>query len=181
MLTALGLDPVTYQPRADAVTVPTRWLQEPPASQPTGERVQIALGVWIVRYRHWAAPGSLDTAAELPDLPDADPPLSRSPRYPTPGWKRRGLCSSLPLDLMDPLFFGTEDRQAPEDLIVAVETARRVCALCQVDSECLTYALTHDMRYGVWAGSSGRQREKMRTRIEAGETTVEKEVARWLG
>src|SRR6478609_8938476 len=65
------------------------------------------------------------------------------------GWKFRGLCSKLPLDLSDPLFFGVEGNVPPEGLIVAVNAARRICAQCPVARTCLTDALLSDHRYGV--------------------------------
>ena len=112
MLATLGSSPVSLQPKSEAQTTRLRWFSSPPVSPGCGERVQLSVGVWIVRYRHWVRPGSLDTAAELPDPPDADPPASRSPRYSPASWQRRALCRRLPLDLTDPLFFGTEKRQA---------------------------------------------------------------------
>ena len=150
MLSTLTTTPTSVTTRGVGVVVfvRTRWQSSIPARS--------------VRSR------GLDTAAELPDRPDVDPAPPRSARYGSADWQRRGLCRRLPLDLSDPLFFGNEDRQAPEDLIVAVETARRVCARCPAAQDCLTYALTHDMRYGVWGGTSGKQREKMRLRLADG-------------
>ena len=89
------------------------------------------------------------------------------------GWKFRGLCSKLPLALSDPLFFGTEENVAPEGLITAINAARRVCASCPVARACLTDALLTDQRYGVRAGTSGRERGKLRLRIAAGATVTE--------
>ena len=89
------------------------------------------------------------------------------------GWKFRGLCSKLPLELSDPLFFGTEENVPPEGLIVAVNAARRVCAACPVARTCLTDALLTDQRYGVRAGTSGRERGKLRLRLAAGATIAD--------
>lgn len=36
--------------------------------------------------------------------------------------------------------------------------AKRVCAACEVRTECLQYALDHGERYGVWGGLSERER-----------------------
>ena len=154
MLFSLTATPTSLSSRGVgvAVFVHTRWLSAPPAKG---------------RSR------ALDTAAELPDSPDEDLRPPRSPRYGPGDWQRRGLCRRLPLELSDPLFFGNEDRQAPEDLIVAVETARRMCDHCPVPRDCLTYALSHDMRYGVWGGTSGKQREKMRVRMALGASVEE--------
>jgi WhiB family redox-sensing transcriptional regulator len=43
----------------------------------------------------------------------------------------------------------------------AVE-ARRVCAGCEVREECLEYALTTPIKFGIWGGRSERERKKMR-------------------
>jgi WhiB family redox-sensing transcriptional regulator len=171
MLATLGSVPVTHTPRDQALITAPRWFSTPPPRTGRAERQEVSLGVWVVRYRQNSKPGSFDTVAELPDAPDAEP-------RPVP-WKRRALCGSLPLELSDPLFFGTEDRQAPEDLIVAVETARRVCTICPVRRDCLSWALRNDMRYGVWGGTSGKQREKMRARLAAG-ASVQELVDEWL-
>jgi WhiB family redox-sensing transcriptional regulator len=45
--------------------------------------------------------------------------------------------------------------------------AKQVCAACDVRAECLEYALTNDIRQGIWGGLSAHQRrrlEQQRTR-----------------
>jgi WhiB family transcriptional regulator, redox-sensing transcriptional regulator len=157
MLSMLSTAPTTVSARGVGaiVFVRTRWLSNPPVRN--------------------TRTGPLDTAADLPDRLDDEPP----PRPRPTSWQRRGLCRKLPLDLSDPLFFGDEGQRAPEDLIVAVQTARRLCVQCPTRGECLTYALANDMRYGVWGGTSGKQREKMRLRLVAG-ASVEELVAECL-
>ncbi len=36
--------------------------------------------------------------------------------------------------------------------------AKAVCASCPVRSDCLEHARTHDERYGIWGGMTGRER-----------------------
>jgi WhiB family redox-sensing transcriptional regulator len=43
-------------------------------------------------------------------------------------------------------------------------SAKRVCAGCTVRAECLEYALTYDVRFGIWGGVSERERRRMRRR-----------------
>jgi hypothetical protein len=50
--------------------------------------------------------------------------------------------------------------------------ARALCASCPVQRICLTHALTKPENYGIWAGTSGRQRDKLIERIEAGESVA---------
>jgi WhiB family transcriptional regulator, redox-sensing transcriptional regulator len=44
----------------------------------------------------------------------------------------------------------------------AVDAARAVCSGCPVRSECLAYAISHSEHYGVWGGTSERQRRRIR-------------------
>jgi WhiB family redox-sensing transcriptional regulator len=47
--------------------------------------------------------------------------------------------------------------------------AKRVCGRCEVQPECLEYALDTRQRYGVWGGLSERERRKLLRPAEAGE------------
>ena len=40
--------------------------------------------------------------------------------------------------------------------------AKRICGLCPIRATCLEYALTHDMRFGVWGGLSEKERHALR-------------------
>ena len=64
-------------------------------------------------------------------------------------WMLTGLCRER-----DPSFFFPSDG-------VGVEQARRVCAGCPVQTECLEYALTYRIEHGVWGGASERQRRRI--------------------
>jgi WhiB family redox-sensing transcriptional regulator len=44
---------------------------------------------------------------------------------------------------------------------VGVDQARRVCAECPVQSECLEYALAYRIDHGVWGGCSERERRRI--------------------
>lgn len=43
-----------------------------------------------------------------------------------------------------------------------VAMAKRICARCPVQTQCLDYALTHMERFGVWGGTSPKQRQQLR-------------------
>ncbi len=60
----------------------------------------------------------------------------------------RGLDSSM--------FFPGHDGDA--------EPALRVCAGCPVRDECLEFALETRQRYGIWGGTTERQRRRMMRR-----------------
>lgn len=40
--------------------------------------------------------------------------------------------------------------------------ARPICRRCNVQAECLAYALEQDIRHGMWGGLSVRQRAELR-------------------
>jgi WhiB family redox-sensing transcriptional regulator len=44
----------------------------------------------------------------------------------------------------------------------SLEPAKRVCAECVVRDECLEHALAHGERFGVWGGTSERERRRIR-------------------
>jgi WhiB family redox-sensing transcriptional regulator len=65
-------------------------------------------------------------------------------------WQDRANCLGVNPDL----FF-------PERGASSVE-AKKVCAECVVRLECLDYALVHGEKFGIWGGTSERQRRRMR-------------------
>lgn len=67
-----------------------------------------------------------------------------------PAWHADALCREHP----EVNFFP----KTGEDL----RPARAVCGSCAVRAECLAYALTDSRLEGVWAGTSGRERRRLR-------------------
>jgi WhiB family transcriptional regulator, redox-sensing transcriptional regulator len=65
------------------------------------------------------------------------------------GWLARARCRGHPPGL----FF-------PSDA-AGVETARKICAACPVRAACLEYALTSQIKHGVWGGASERARRRI--------------------
>lgn len=49
----------------------------------------------------------------------------------------------------------------------STKAAKKICAACDVQLECLGYALENDERYGIWGGASPRERAAMRRRRES--------------
>lgn len=65
-------------------------------------------------------------------------------------WESQGACKG-----QDPkLFF--------PDRGVSSSVAKAICKECPVKQECLDFALTHNIDFGIWGGTSARQRGKMR-------------------
>lgn len=64
-------------------------------------------------------------------------------------WMAKGSCRDQPAAL----FFPSDG--------VGVEIARRICADCPVQAECLEYALENRIDHGVWGGASERERRRI--------------------
>jgi WhiB family redox-sensing transcriptional regulator len=77
-------------------------------------------------------------------------------------WRSVGACLSADPDLFFPI-----STKGPGDKQIA--RAKVICAGCQVKRECLEFAMTHDLTYGIWGGSTpeDRQRERRRKRRAA--------------
>jgi WhiB family redox-sensing transcriptional regulator len=67
---------------------------------------------------------------------------------PKMGWIDKAACRSF-----GEVFYRTEE----EDVL----RAKAICNTCRVKGECLTYALSHRERYGVWGGMTPYEREKV--------------------
>ncbi|HHW83759.1 MAG TPA: WhiB family transcriptional regulator [Actinomycetales bacterium] len=67
-------------------------------------------------------------------------------------WQDRALCAQT-----DPEAFFPEKGGSTRE-------AKRVCSSCEVRSECLSYALQNDERFGIWGGLSERERRRLRRR-----------------
>lgn len=68
-------------------------------------------------------------------------------------WIDKAECSGLVTNL----FYPEQGGAAKEQVL-----ARQVCARCPVQDECLEYALLAGERFGIWGGTSERQRRKIR-------------------
>jgi len=64
-------------------------------------------------------------------------------------WRASAVCTQT-----DPeLFFPEKGNRS--------RAAKGVCARCPVCKKCLEAALTHDRVYGVWGGTTERERRKL--------------------
>lgn len=66
------------------------------------------------------------------------------------GWVSDAVCGQTNPDAFYP------EKGGP------VHAAKAVCASCPVTEQCLQYALEHNERFGVWGGTSERERREMR-------------------
>lgn len=67
-----------------------------------------------------------------------------------PAWQAEGLCRVFP----DANWFPLRGESTAE--------AKRICLRCPVRAECLDYALTTRDKFGVWGGTSERERRHLR-------------------
>jgi WhiB family redox-sensing transcriptional regulator len=68
-------------------------------------------------------------------------------------WAERAACQSA-----DPSIFFPVGEDNPRD--PDYSTAKKICSTCEVRGECLVAGLNE--RYGVWGGTTPRQRRDMR-------------------
>ena len=70
-------------------------------------------------------------------------------------WRSAGACQSADPDLFFPISSaGPAERQ--------VARAKKICAGCAVRRECLEFALSHELSYGIWGGTTEDERIMMR-------------------
>ena len=67
-------------------------------------------------------------------------------------WRDLASCK----DTYDPVFFPEAARKGDTAI------AKRWCADCPVKFECRGYAVTNDVREGIWGGMSYKQRQRWR-------------------
>jgi WhiB family redox-sensing transcriptional regulator len=69
-------------------------------------------------------------------------------------------CSELELEESDRLFFCGQGQSR------LASQARAICAVCEVQGECLELALSYpeETEYGVWGGTTPGQRRRLRGR-----------------
>jgi WhiB family transcriptional regulator, redox-sensing transcriptional regulator len=67
-------------------------------------------------------------------------------------WQEQALCAQT-----DPEAFFPDKGGSTRD-------AKKVCGRCEVQGDCLEYALAHDERFGIWGGLSERERRRLKRR-----------------
>lgn len=80
-----------------------------------------------------------------------------------PEWWKKARCYQKGLDI----FFGSDDQPS------SLRRARKFCEACPVQRVCLEHALVTPEEYGIWAGTSARSRELIRSGLESGELILE--------
>lgn len=70
------------------------------------------------------------------------------------------------------VFFGSSSpEERPAYTLSSIRKARAICASCPVFNECLAHAIKQREDYGLWAGTTMRQRRELFRRIDNHELT----------
>lgn len=81
---------------------------------------------------------------------EAQPEPSRlTPTFRSMSWQEDALCAQ------------TDPEDFHPDKGGSTREAKKVCAQCFVQAECLDWALTTNERFGIWGGLSERERRKV--------------------
>jgi WhiB family redox-sensing transcriptional regulator len=65
-------------------------------------------------------------------------------------WQTHALCTQVDPEIFFPERGGSS------------KAARSVCAQCDVRTQCLEYALNNKEQFGIWGGTSERERRRLR-------------------
>ncbi len=82
--------------------------------------------------------------------------LNHQVTAPLPEWHEAALCAQT-----DPEVFFPEKGGS-------TRAAKATCRVCPVAAECLAWALEHDERFGIWGGTSERDRRRLKAERLAG-------------
>jgi WhiB family redox-sensing transcriptional regulator len=72
-------------------------------------------------------------------------------------WRSRGACVTADPDLFFPI-------SSVGPAAIQIAKAKAVCATCQVQRECLSFALETHQVHGIWGGMSAEERLLLRRR-----------------
>ena len=72
------------------------------------------------------------------------------------GWQNNANCRGADTEM----FFMELEEAAINH--IKMREARAICDRCQVKKQCLDFALTNNIDYGVWGGTSPHQRKGIR-------------------
>lgn len=91
--------------------------------------------------------------------PESSEPFNWIPDAP---WMERAKCRGMTSEI----FFGKEytgrQRHRPTLTSVDIRRAKAICAICPVLQECFEFAMVNNEEYGVWGGTTHRDRERIR-------------------
>ena len=75
-------------------------------------------------------------------------------------WFGRAQCRDTDLLVFFPL--GAGENPPPKVVRARTAKAKDICSMCPVRNECLSWALVHNERYGIWGGRTEDERAALR-------------------
>lgn len=103
-------------------------------------------------------PSTGETSSLEPPIDIADP-YSWIPAEP---WMELAKCRGMSQDL----FFGKEyhgrQRHRPTLTSIEIRRAKAICAVCPVLHQCFSFAMENEEEYGIWGGTTPRERQRLR-------------------
>jgi WhiB family redox-sensing transcriptional regulator len=84
-------------------------------------------------------------------------------------WRAAGACLNADPDL----FFPISTKGPAEQQIIRAKT---ICGSCRVRRECLEFALSHDLVYGIWGGTTPEDRQRDRRRKRRAAAAAQKRI-----
>jgi WhiB family redox-sensing transcriptional regulator len=99
--------------------------------------------------------------------------VEETPRYRSvtslmPEWHMLAACCRTDKSV----FFGSSSpEERPAYTLSSIRKARAICASCPVFNECLAHAIKQREDYGLWAGTTMRQRKELFRKIDSREIT----------
>ena len=102
---------------------------------------------------------SMSPAVEIvpPRYNEPQPQVNEQNDYQEDAWRAKASCASK-----DPETFFPSDSKPTNP---AVKAAKKICGLCEVRGQCLTYALENNETFGIWGGlTEGERRNAKRSR-----------------
>lgn len=80
-------------------------------------------------------------------------------------WRKNASCIGVDPEVFFPKAptVGTLERHYNDDIpVVLVRRAQEFCSRCEVRAECLDYAMAHAVEDGIWAGTTPKDRRRLR-------------------
>jgi WhiB family redox-sensing transcriptional regulator len=84
-----------------------------------------------------------------------------------PNWREQAACQHAAPELFFPV--GTTGAAFDE-----IEAAKRVCATCPVQPECLEFALFTRQEFGIWGGTTEDERRLLHKMLRAKARSAER-------
>ena len=95
-------------------------------------------------------------------------PRYRSVTSLMPEWHLEAQCRVVDKSV----FFGSSSpEERPAYTLSSIRKARAICASCPVFNECISHAIKQREDYGLWAGTTMRQRRELFRLIDSGALT----------